>query len=127
MIPGRTCKYRTYINNNVSTTVLTSGVYKSEAYNVTVNVDYVYKQTYLGVYKYHIDSNSYELVREVNQFFIGNIRTMIDINTEIYVQIHPYNLLSHAEFTVYTHLDSSSSSTENSYEISENAIKLIQN
>ena len=78
------------------------------------------------MYKYHIDSNSYELVREVDQFFIGNIRTMIDINTEIYVQIHPYNLLSHAVFTVYTHLDSSSSSTENSYEISENAIKLIQ-
>ena len=40
VIPGRTCKYRTYINNNVSTTVLTSGVYKSEAYNVTINVDY---------------------------------------------------------------------------------------
>ena len=108
--PGRTCEYRTYVNNNVSTTVFTSGVSTSQTYNVSVSVDYVWYDTYIGVYKYFIDSNSYELVREVDEDFYGYINTTMDSNTEIYVQMHAFHNLSCAGFTVYVNSTSSSSS-----------------
>ena len=108
--PGRTCEYRTYVNNTVSTTVFTSVASNSETYDVSINVDYVYYETYLGVYRYHTDSNSYELVREVEENFTGYINTTMDSNTEIYVQMHPFYFLSCAEFNVSVTPTSSSSS-----------------
>ena len=92
--PGKTCDYRTYLNNTISTIVFTSVSSSSVIYNVTVTVDYVWYYTYLGVYKYFIDSNSYELVREVGEYFYGNITTTMDSNTEIYVQMHPFSTYS---------------------------------
>ena len=107
--PGRTCEYRTLVNNNVSTTLFTSGVSTNETYNVTVYVSFVYYETYLGVYRYHTDLNSYELVREVDKDFYGYINTTMDSNTEIYVQMHPFHDLSCARFIVDVNSPSSSS------------------
>ena len=112
MSPGRTCDYRTYVNNSVSTPVYTSVNSTNVTSNVTVEVDYVYYDTYLGVYKYLIDSNSYEFVREVEENFTGNITTTIDSNTEIYVQMHAFHALSCAGFYVRV---SESSSSSNDY------------
>ena len=122
--PGRTCDYRTYLNDTVSTipnTTLSAPATPTAAipfvftsteearnissanltYSVTVSVEYVYYNTYLGVYKYHTDSNSYEFVTEVGENYVGNITTTMDGNTEIYVQMHPFTYLSCAQFYVY--------------------------
>ena len=96
--PGRTCKYRTYISNSTSTSTGSA----STTYNVTVDINYVYYNTYIGVYRYHTNSNSYELVREVGQNFSGTINTTINETTEIYVQMHPFYYLSCAGFDVAT-------------------------
>ena len=98
MAPGRTCKYRTYISNSTSTSTGSA----STTYNVTVDINYVYYNTYIGVYRYHTNSNSYELVREVGQNFSGTINTTINETTEIYVQMHPFYYLSCAGFDVST-------------------------
>ena len=95
--PGRTCEYRTYMNNSASTSTGSTNT----THNVTVDIGYVYYDTYIGVYKYHTDSNTYELVREVGRNFSGLINTTMNDTTEIYVQMHPFSFLSCAGFDVY--------------------------
>ena len=91
--PGKTCQYRTYINTTSSS---------NTQYNVTVSFDYVYYQTYFGIYKYHTDSNTYELVTEVGRDYTGNITgILLDTNTEIHLQMHPFSNLSCAGLSVY--------------------------
>ena len=107
MIPGRTFEYRTYLSSN--------GSYSSSTYLVTVEVDYVYSQTYLEVYQYYTDSNTYDLVREVDQNFTDNITTHMNNTTDVYVLMHPFTSLSCAAFTVYAdRISNSSSSTDES-------------
>ena len=92
--PGKTCQYRTYINTTSSS---------SSQYNVTVEFHYVYYQTYVGIYKYHTDSNTYELVTEVGRGYTGNVTGIIlSKNTEIHLQMHPFYYLSCAGITIYT-------------------------
>ena len=114
MSPGRTCEYRTYLSSYSS----------YSTYNVTIEVDYVYNYTYLGVYQYHTDSNTYDLVREVGQSFTGNISTTIDSNTDVYVQMHPFTSLSCAAFTVHADRITSSSSNAGTDESSGGGKKL---
>ena len=91
--PGKTCQYRTYINTTSSS---------SSQYNVTVEFHYVYYQTYVGIYKYHTDSNTYELVTEVGRGYTGNVTGIIlGENTEIHLQMHPFYYLSCAGITIY--------------------------
>ena len=99
--PGKTCQYRTYINDTVSTPTFFSASLDNANYNVTVAVDYVYDNTYLGVYKYFKFTNEYELISEVDRNFAGNITTTMDTSSEIHVQMHPFSTESCAGFNVY--------------------------
>ena len=85
------------MNNSASTSTGSTNT----THNVTVDIGYVYYDTYIGVYKYHTDSNTYELVREVGRNFSGLINTTMNDTTEIYVQMHPFYSLSCAGFDVY--------------------------
>lgn len=101
--PGRTCQYRTYVSHSTSSTLpvfVSAATTTTTDYDVVVEVDYIYYDTYLGVYKYYTNSSTYELVREVGQYFSGNITTTMDSNTEIYVQMHPFHPISCAGFFV---------------------------
>ena len=120
--PGKTCEYRTYINNTVTTPVFTSVSSTTTTYEVTVDIDYVYYDTYIGVYKYYKESNSYELVREVGQNFSGKIKTTIDDSSEIYVQMHPFYYLSCAGLDI---IISDYSPAENSDKLSAGVIVAI--
>ena len=106
MSPGRTCDYRIYLSSY--------SYYSSSTYLVTVEVDYVYSQTYLGVYLHYTDSNTYDLVEEVNQTFTGNITTYMNSDTDVYVQMHPFTSLSCAAFTVHADRISTNSSSSSS-------------
>ena len=106
MSPGRTCEYRTYLSSY--------SYYSSSTYLVTVEVDYVYDQTYLGVYLHYTDSNTYDLVEEVDQTFTGNITTYMNSDTDVYVQMHPFTSSSCAAFTVHADRISTYSSSSNS-------------
>ena len=87
-------------------------------YSVIVSIDYVYYYTYLGIYKYHTDSNTYEFVAEVGENYEGNITTTMDGNTEIYVQMHPFSYLSCAGFYVFVNkTDAVESSTSDEKEL----------
>ena len=99
--PGKTCQYRTYINNNFSSSGFIPNVDNETNYEVTVAVEYVHSDTVLGVYKYYKNTNTYELVTEENSGFNGNITTTIDPNTEVYVQMHSFSSSSSAGFDLY--------------------------
>ena len=54
------------------------------------------------MYKYTLGSDNSELVREVGAGFTGAIKTTVDINTEIYVQMYPNSTSSSATFNIRT-------------------------
>ena len=74
----------------------------SNTYDVTVDIEYIHNDTYLGVYKHALYSNSSELIQEVEAEFIGTIKTTVDINTEIYVQMYPSSSLGYSIFNITT-------------------------
>ena len=74
----------------------------SNTYDVTVDVEYIHSDTHLGVYKHTLYSNSSELIQEVEAEFIGTIKTTVDINTEIYVQMYPSSSLGSSIFNITT-------------------------
>ena len=67
---------------------------------MTVDVQYVDSDTYLGVYKYTLSSDNIQLIQEVEAGFTGEIKTTVDIRTEIYVQMHPNGTSGSAIFDV---------------------------
>ena len=93
--PGRTCEYLiTLFDPAINIT------YDRNTYDVTVEVEYVNSDTYLGVYKYTLSSNYVELLQEVGAGYTGSIQTTVDAYTEIYVQMHPNSSSSYAIFNV---------------------------
>ena len=92
---GRTCEYVitlydpvTFISTNINT------------YDISVDVEYVNSDTYLGVYKYTLDSGNTELIQEVGAGFVGSIQTTVDINFKVYVQMYPNSTSSSAIFNI---------------------------
>ena len=75
---------------------------------MTVDVQYVDSDTYLGVYKYTLSTDNIQLIREVEAGFTGTIKTTVDIRTEIYVQMHPNGTSGSAIFDVSSSISNAS-------------------
>ena len=92
---GRTCEYLITLYNPAT---LTSN--NTNTYDITVDVEYVNSDTYLGVYKYTIDTRNTELIQEVGAGFVGAIQTTVDIDSKVYVQMYPNSTSSSAIFNI---------------------------
>ena len=81
--------YDTFRSNNTNT------------YDVTVDVEYVQDNTYLGVYKYNLFSGVlFELIREVEAGYTGSIKVTMELTNLIFVQMYPNNSVGSATFTI---------------------------
>ena len=78
----------------------TNSTSNGNTYNITVDVEYVSSGAYLGVYKYTLSSNYFELLQEVSAGYTGTIQTTVDRYTEIYVQMLPFSGSGNAIFNV---------------------------
>ena len=78
----------------------TSTSSNTNTYNITVDVEYVNSDTYLGVYKYTINTTNTELIQEVGAGFTGTIQTTVDIDSKVYVQMYPNSTSSSAIFNI---------------------------
>ena len=78
----------------------TNSTSNGNTYNITVDVEYVSSSAYLGVYKYTLSSNYFELLQEVSVGYTGTIQTTVDRYTEIYVQMLPFSGSGNAIFNV---------------------------
>ena len=107
---GITCKY--LITNYDPITLSPNN---SDTHNVTISVEYVHSDTYLGVYRYDIRSDTVELINEVGTGFTGNITSVVDLNYEVYVQMYPNNSMSSARFSIRTIkvMDGTGNTTQN--------------
>ena len=69
---------------------------------MTVDVEYVHSSAYLGVYRYTLASDSFDLIKEVGGGYTGSIKTTTNHKNEIYVQMYPSGGTASAKFTVST-------------------------
>ena len=92
---GRNCEYVITLYNPISLTSTNINTYE-----ITVDVEYVDSDTYLGVYKYTKDTRYTELIREVVAGFTGSIQTTVDIHCKVFVQMYPNSTSSSAIFNI---------------------------
>ena len=92
---GRTCEYLITQYDPV-----TGSPNNTNTYDITVDVEYVNSDTYLGVYKYNINTQNTELVEEAGAGFTGAIETTVTTPFEIYVQMYPNSTSSSAIFNI---------------------------
>ena len=103
---GRTCEYSISLygrNPRVAYTINT--------FYITINVEYIHSDTYLGVYRYRLSRDSYELIYEVGAGFTGTLLTTVDINSEIYIQMYPNSTSSSAIFNISSSTNGSNTNT----------------
>ena len=81
---------------------------------MTVDVEFVHSDAYLGVYKYHVDAHNTELIQEVGGGYTGAIQTTVNRTYEIYVQMYPSSSSGYAIFNISSSVVSYSSGSSSS-------------
>ena len=92
---GRTCEYLISVYDPV-----TDSTNDTSTHDVTINVEYVHSNTYLGVYSYDVDAHTTRLVRELGAGNSGSIQVSVNSDIEVYVQMLPNSSSSYAIFTI---------------------------